>query len=132
MPIVDNDSLELLELPGLRHQTLAGQKQGLKTMEVWLQTFAPGSGTPVHCHACEEVILVLSGSGVCIVGGQSMAFGPNSTLTLEPDVVHQVVNTSNEDLKMVAILGMAPVRVKTADGEPLSVPWQVHRTVDAL
>ena len=124
MPIVNKDSLEVLELPGLRHQTIAGQKQGLKSMEVWLQTFAPGSGTPVHCHACEEVILVLSGSGICTVGAKTVPFGPNSTLVLEPDVVHQIVNTSNQDLKMVAMLGMAPVRVKTANGEPLPVPWQ--------
>jgi mannose-6-phosphate isomerase-like protein (cupin superfamily) len=124
MPIVNNDSLDVLELPGLRHQTIAGQKQGVKAMEVWLQTFAPGAGTPVHCHACEEVILVLSGSGTCTIGGTTMPFGPNSTLVLEPDVVHQIVNTSNEDLKIVAMLGMAPVRVKAADGVPLPVPWQ--------
>jgi mannose-6-phosphate isomerase-like protein (cupin superfamily) len=124
MPIVRNDSLETLELPGLQHQTIAGHKQGVKTMEVWLQTVAPGAGTPVHCHACEEVILILSGSGTCTVGDQRTAFGPNSTLVLEPDVVHQIVNTSNEDLRMVAVLGMAPVRVKTADGADLPVPWQ--------
>jgi mannose-6-phosphate isomerase-like protein (cupin superfamily) len=124
MPVLSNDSLEVLELPGLRHQTIGGPKQGVKTMEVWLQTIAPGAGTPVHCHACEEVILILSGSGRCTVGGETVPFGPNSTLVLEPDVVHQIVNTSNEDLKMVAMLGMAPVRVKTADGAPLPVPWQ--------
>ena len=124
MPVLSNDSLEVFEFPGLRHQTIAGQKQGVKTMEVWLETFAPGAGTPVHCHACEEVILILSGSGTCTVGGETVRFGPNSTLVLEPDVVHQIVNTSNEDLKIVAMLGMAPVRVKTADGAPLSVPWQ--------
>jgi hypothetical protein len=44
MPIVRNDSLETLELPGLQHQTIAGHKQGVKTMEVWLQTVAPAPG----------------------------------------------------------------------------------------
>jgi mannose-6-phosphate isomerase-like protein (cupin superfamily) len=124
MPILDNDRWETLELPGLRHQTIGGHKQGLKTMEVWLQTFAPGTGTPVHCHACEEVILILSGSGTCTVGDETFTFGPNSTLVLQADVVHQIVNTSDEELKMVAALGMAPVRVKTADGAALPVPWQ--------
>ena len=124
MPIVSNQSVESFELPGLRHQTIAGLKQGLKTMEVWLETFQPGAGTPLHCHACEEVIVVLSGSGKCTVGGETVPFGPNSTLVLEPDVVHQIVNTSDEDLRIVAMLGMAPVRVKAADGAPLPVPWQ--------
>ncbi|WP_203301027.1 cupin domain-containing protein [Marinobacter sediminum] len=75
-------------------------------------------------HECEEVILVLSGSGTCTVGGETFSFGPDSTLVLESDTVHQIVNTSDEEMKLVAALGMAPVRVKTGDGEPLPVPWQ--------
>jgi mannose-6-phosphate isomerase-like protein (cupin superfamily) len=127
MPILSNGRLETIEVPGLRHQTIAGHKQDVKTMEVWLQTLAPGGSTPVHCHACEEVIVVLSGHGTCIVGKESFPFGPNSTLIMEPDVVHQIVNSSGEDLKIVAVLGMAPVRVKTADGSPLPVPWEAPR-----
>lgn len=124
MAVIDNDDLETLELPGLKHRTIAGHAQGVKTMEVWLQTMAPGAATPVHRHACEEVILVLSGSGTCTVGDETFAFGPDSTLVLKPDVVHQIVNTSAEEMKLVAALGMAPVRVRTADGAPLPVPWE--------
>ena len=124
MRIVNNDELETLELPGLRHQTIGGHKQGVKTMEVWLQSMAPGAATPVHCHACEEVILILSGSGTCTAGDDTFTFGPNSTLVLEPDIVHQIVNTSDEDMRLIAALGMAPVRVKTTTGAALSVPWE--------
>ena len=124
MRIVNNDELDTLALPGLTHRTIAGHAQGLKTMEVWSQTMAPGAATPVHCHACEEVVLVLSGSGQCTVGDETVTFGPNSTLILEPDVVHQIVNTSDVEMKLVAALGMAPVRVKTADGAALPLPWE--------
>jgi mannose-6-phosphate isomerase-like protein (cupin superfamily) len=124
MPVINNDDLETLELPGLRHQTIGGHRQGLRTMEVWLQTMAPGAATPVHRHACEEVIVILTGSGTCTVGDRTYAFGPNSTLVLEPDVVHQIVNTSAVEMKLVAALGMAPVRVRDADGVALPVPWQ--------
>lgn len=124
MGIFKNAELETLELPGLRHQTIGGHKQGVKSMEVWVQTMAPGAATPVHRHECEEVILVLSGSGICRVGDETFSFGPDSTLVLESDTVHQIVNTSDEEMKLVAALGMAPVRVKTGDGEPLPVPWQ--------
>jgi quercetin dioxygenase-like cupin family protein len=124
MLLVKNDEIETLELPGLRHRTIGGHKQGVRTMEVWLQTMAPGAETPVHSHACEEVILILSGSGTCTAGNKTYTFGPNSTLIVEPDVVHQIVNTSDEDIRLVAALGMAPVRVKTASGEPLPVPWE--------
>lgn len=124
MPVINNDDLETLELPGLRHQTVAGHRQGVRTMEVWLQTMAPGAASPVHRHACEEVIVVLTGSGTCTVGDRTYAFGPNSTLVVEPDVVHQIVNTSGVEMKLVAALGMAPVRVRDADGAALPVPWQ--------
>ena len=29
MPVIDNNELDILELPGLRHQTIAGHNQGL-------------------------------------------------------------------------------------------------------
>ena len=35
---------------GLVHQTLAGENQGLKTMEIWLVTLPPGSETPADQH----------------------------------------------------------------------------------
>ena len=60
--IVENKTLPVFELPGLKHRTIAGHAQGVKTMEVWCQTMAPDSATPIHRHACEEVILILSGS----------------------------------------------------------------------
>jgi hypothetical protein len=57
------------------------------------------------------------------VAGEETPFGPNSTLVLEPDVVHQIVNTSEEPMRLVAALGMAPVRVTTADGTRIPLPW---------
>jgi len=124
MPVIRNSDVEIFELPGLTHQTVGGHRQAVKSMEVWVQTIAPGAATPVHCHACEEVIVVLSGSGECTIEGETTTFGPNSTLVVESDAVHQIVNTSDQDVKLVAALGMAPVRVKTAEGEPLPVPWE--------
>lgn len=123
MPVIDNETVKMLALPGLEHRTVAGHEQGVKSMEVWLQTLAPGASSPVHRHDCDEVIVILSGSGICTVAGEEMPFGANSTLVVEPDVVHQIRNTSDEPMTLVAALGMAPVRVRTADGTPLALPW---------
>ncbi len=127
MPILRNDDLETLELPGIRHQTIGGHAQGVRGLEVWMQTMAPGAATPVHRHEGEEVILVLSGRGTCTIDGKTSEFGPNSTLIIESDAVHQIVNTSNEEMRLVAAFGTAPVRVRTADGDPLPVPWEAPR-----
>lgn len=123
MPVINNQKLEIHALPGLRHRTIGGHKQGVKSMEVWSQTIAPHAATPVHRHACDEVILILSGRGTCEIDGEIHSFGPDSTLIIPPNVVHQIVNTSDEEMHLVAALGMAPVRVENADGAAMPLPW---------
>jgi hypothetical protein len=63
MTVIDHSLFRTLQLPGLPHPTLAGPEHGLKTLEVWLETLAPGAGHQVHHHECEEVFVGLSGSG---------------------------------------------------------------------
>jgi len=118
MPILENNALETFSLPGLVHRTVAGPEHGMRTMEVWMQTIAPGGATPVHRHACEEVIVVLSGSGQLTIEEEELDFGPNTTLIVPPDAVHQLVNTGEEPMFLIAALGKAPVEVRTARGEP--------------
>jgi quercetin dioxygenase-like cupin family protein len=124
MPVVDNQALKSFDLPGLNHRTFAGPEHGLKNLEVWGQVIAPGSGTPVHRHACEEAIVVLEGSGTLTVSGQDTRFGPNSTLVIPADAVHQIVNSGDTPMVIVAALSMAPVAVRHADDQAMPLPWQ--------
>jgi mannose-6-phosphate isomerase-like protein (cupin superfamily) len=121
---MDNSKAPMFEIAGIRHQTIAGKAAALKSMEVWRQTIVPGGSTPVHRHVCEEAIVVLKGSGRVMIEGVATDFGPNVTLVLPSDAIHQIINTGNEHMEIIAALGMAPVRVRTADGEPLPVPWE--------
>ena len=78
-------------------------------VEVWMQTFAPGSGTPIHRHDCEEVFIVLGGTGTFFLNGllplwssshshkensldppEEHAVSKNCTFTVPPNSVHQV------------------------------------------
>jgi len=124
MPIINNDSLPSFDLPGLNHRTFAGPESGLKTLEVWGQVIKAGAATPVHRHVCEEAIVILEGSGVCTINGEDTAFGPHSTLCIPSDAVHQIVNTGDTDMVLVAALGMAPVQVRHGDGAAMPLPWQ--------
>ncbi|MSQ67196.1 MAG: cupin domain-containing protein [Gammaproteobacteria bacterium] len=123
MHVNNNASATLHELPGLAHQTLAGHQDGLKSFEIWRQTLAPHAATPLHCHACEEVIVVLSGSGVCRFEDRELSFKADQTLVIPGDVVHQICNTGATDLHIMATLAASPVAVKTATGEPMALPW---------
>ena len=68
MNVNHNAATRKHNLPGLEHQTLAGRRDGLNNFEIWRQTIDAGAATPVHRHACEEVIVVLKGQGVCRCG----------------------------------------------------------------
>ena len=124
MSVIDNATIEQFSLPGLVHQTLASHKDGLKNTEVWMQTVEPGGETPVHYHDCEEVVVILSGSGRLIIADQEVEFGPNSTLVIPPDIVHQLVNSGTEEISLIASFGSTPAKVFLPDGEELALPWQ--------
>lgn len=124
MSVINNATVGKFSLPGLIHQTLASHAQGVSGMEVWMQTIAPGAATPVHRHACEEIIVILRGSGQVTIAGEEEMFGANSTIIVPPDAVHQLVNSGAEEMFLLGVLGVTPVNVTTAEGETIPLPWQ--------
>lgn len=109
--------------PGLSHITVAGATHhGMEEVEVWLQTFSPGSGTPIHRHSCEEVFLTLKGKGSLFMEPESgkrypgqpkeFTISPNTTFTIPINHVHQVKNTQlEEDLQVLVIISRPPIKV---------------------
>lgn len=124
MPVVNNASLTEFNLPGLNHRTFAGPEHGMKNLEVWGQVIEAGAATPVHRHACEEAIVILEGSGTLTIEGKDTAFGPNSTLIIPADVIHQIANTGDTKMVIIAALSAAPVKVRHADDAAMPLPWQ--------
>ncbi|EOX94859.1 Endoplasmic reticulum auxin binding protein 1 isoform 3 [Theobroma cacao] len=108
---------------GFSHITVAGSLlHGLKEVEVWLQTFAPGSHTPIHRHSCEEVFVVLKGSGTLFLASSSHKHPgkpeehfifSNNTVHIPVNDVHQQVWNSNEheDLQVLVIISRPPIKV---------------------
>ncbi|KAH7276626.1 hypothetical protein KP509_39G015400 [Ceratopteris richardii] len=109
--------------PGLSHMTVAGATHhGMKEIEVWLQTFAPGVGTPIHRHSCEEVFIVQKGKGSLYTEAEAGKKYPgkpnefmislNTTFTIPVNRVHQVKNTEVEgDLQVLVIVSGPPIKV---------------------
>ena len=123
MRVNQNSAVNTHHLPGLEHQTLAGGRDGLSGLEVWRQTIAAGAATPVHRHACEEVIVCLKGAAVCHYNGQEYHFKEDETLVIPSGVTHQICNAGDSELYIMAALAMAPVRVETPDNQPMALPW---------
>ncbi|KAK4418231.1 Auxin-binding protein T85 [Sesamum alatum] len=110
---------------GLSHATLAGAVlHGLKEVEVWFTTVAPGVGTPIHRHSSEEVFVILKGSGTLYIGSsansdqdhpgtpQEYPVFANSTFHVAGGVVHQVRNTNeHEDLQCLVAISRPPMKM---------------------
>lgn len=113
--------------PGLSHVTVAGSiLHGMKEVEVWLQTFSPGTHTPIHRHSCEEVFIVQKGSGTLYIASYSHGkypgkpeehfIFPNSTFHIPVNDAHQLWNTNeHEDLQVLVIISRPPVKVFVYD-----------------
>ena len=125
MNIVPHASLTTFSLPGITHQTIAGQAQG-SSLEVWKQTLQPGAATPPHFHECLEIVCILQGGGELIVNGQSETFSAECTLIVPPRQVHQIINTGPTAMHLVASLAESPGRVFLPDGERLPLPWEAQ------
>jgi hypothetical protein len=83
---------------------------------MWYETLAPGRGTPIHKHDCEEIFLVLSGNGGTMrqlasdgsVITQSLK--PNSTITVLPNARHQFLNEGEDDVSFIVAFDNVPMR----------------------
>lgn len=110
-------------LPGISHRTLVQKSDGVNQIEVWMQTLAPGSETPIHYHECEETVTVLRGSGVVVLEDSEVPFGPQSTIIFPPRLVHTIRSTGSEDMEVVVCLSETPGRAFTPDGIEIPLPW---------
>ena len=127
MPVIHNETAQQFDLPGLAHQTIAGPEHGMKTLEMWKQTIAPGSGTPVHRHACEEAIIVLSGSGRITIEGEETDFGPDSTLQIPHNAIHQIMKYRHRGYVYYRRSGPGPrLRYALPRMKPMPLPWQAQ------
>jgi quercetin dioxygenase-like cupin family protein len=64
----------------------------------------PGETLGAHRHAQPEVYLVLAGSGVVTVGGESREIGPGSAVFIPGDAVHSLACAGEAELRIAYVL----------------------------
>ncbi|NLD54251.1 MAG: cupin domain-containing protein [Burkholderiaceae bacterium] len=124
MQVIDQVQPEPSAIPGVAHATWAGSDEGLRHLSVWRQTLAAGAATPPHSHECDEVVMCQAGHGEVHVGGEIRAFGPNQTIILPRDQVHQLFNTGTSPLEILGVFGATPVKTYLPDASELALPWR--------
>ena len=124
MQVLVQPSPSATPIPGVSHSTWAGRAQGLDDLSIWRQSIAAGGATPPHAHACDEVVLCLAGQGEVQSEGRTLRFGPNSTIVLPKNQLHQLWNVGTEALELVGIFAATPVGTFLPDGSTLALPWE--------
>jgi mannose-6-phosphate isomerase-like protein (cupin superfamily) len=124
MYVIDQPHPEPTPIPGVSHATWACSDNGLEQLSLWRQTLAPGAATPPHSHDCDEVVMCHAGHGVVHIDDEAHSFGPDKTLILRRNQVHQIFNTGPDPLEILGVFGATPVNVFVPDCGRLEVPWR--------
>jgi mannose-6-phosphate isomerase-like protein (cupin superfamily) len=111
--LIEHAAVKKSQIMGLEHQTLAGEPQGLTTLEIWFVSMPPGSETPSNSHFGEVVVMTLKGRGRALVDGESLDLSPHTSLIVPPNVTRQFFNSGEEDLEILVIRSLARPPEKT-------------------
>ncbi len=110
LPIVDENSVEALELPGRRLSWLVSQDTlDARQCSMCMILVAPGETVrPAHSHPNgEEVIYIVHGSGKVMIEGEVEPVKAGSAVLFPQGRVHMLRNTGMEEMKVVCFFAPA-------------------------
>jgi putative monooxygenase len=82
---------------GVRTIPLVTRALGATTFLNGITIFDQGASVPLHCHNCEESVVILEGRAIVEVDGTEFELGPHETTFLPPNVPHRFRNASNTE-----------------------------------
>ncbi len=104
---------------------LVTKEVGAKSCEVWEQTIPPGGYIVPHYHDFEETITLLSGCIEAQIGDVVQTVASPTTLFLPPYVLHDITNSNDEPVHLLAFLATDEAKVIYPEGEELTpVIWE--------
>jgi quercetin dioxygenase-like cupin family protein len=121
--VISHAGLRSYENSGNALTGIATPSLGATSAEVWRSSIAPGSRTPEHTHASEEIFVVLAGRGVLHVGQQTLAFEAPATVIAPAGVAHWVENTGEIPTDQIVIVGAAS-EIVDAEQKVMALPWR--------
>ncbi len=94
--------------PGVTTRMQVSAEIGSNQLCIFEQWCEPGLGAPMHFHAVEEVLTVLSGTAEVSVDRHKLTVRDGQSVVVPPGIRHGFVNISDTQLHVRAILA-APV-----------------------
>lgn len=96
-----------LTMDGIRDVTMrlmVGRKDGAPTFAMRHFTVGPGGHTPRHQHNYEHEIFIIAGRGRAEYDGAFHEIAAGDVLFVEPNRMHQFVNTDAEPLQFLCFV----------------------------
>lgn len=121
--VVEHAGLPRFENHGNQLVGIATQHLGAQSFEVWRTSVAPGSATPPHRHATEEIFVFLSGQGRAQIGEQILNFSAPATVIAPAHVTHQFFNTGSTPTDAIVVVGVGS-SIYDKDGHEMELPWR--------
>jgi quercetin dioxygenase-like cupin family protein len=110
LPIVDENSIEALDLPGRQLRWLmSGDNVDAQHCSMCMILVAPGETVrPAHSHPNgEEIIYIVRGSGKVMIEGVVEPVKQGSAVLFPQGKVHMLRNTGPEEMKVVCFFAPA-------------------------
>ena len=82
---------------GVRTIPLVTRSHGATAFINGITIFDPGTAVPLHCHNCEESVVILEGSAIVEIEGREFEVGPHETTFLPPNIPHRFRNASTTE-----------------------------------
>jgi mannose-6-phosphate isomerase-like protein (cupin superfamily) len=82
---------------GVRTIPLVTRAHGATTFLNGITIFDPGAAVSLHCHNCEESVVILEGRAIVEIDGEEFEVGPNDTTFLPPKIPHRFRNASSTE-----------------------------------
>jgi quercetin dioxygenase-like cupin family protein len=110
LPIVDEDSIQALDLPGRQLRWLMTEENvNAQHCSMCMILVAPGETVrPAHSHPNgEEIIYIVRGSGKVMIEGVVEPVRQGSAVLFPQGKVHMLCNTGTEEMKIVCFFAPA-------------------------
>jgi quercetin dioxygenase-like cupin family protein len=93
---------EISARPGMFRRSYIGPDDGVRELFLEELTFRQGAAIPLHLHPIVEVFVMLEGSLSFRLGDETLAVGPDHTVTIPPNTPHAVVNVEGRVARVLS------------------------------
>jgi quercetin dioxygenase-like cupin family protein len=102
---------------GRTRQWFVNKSLGSTNTAVLENYFENGGTVPAHYHDIEEVLICLEGNGKVIADGKSFDFLTGFTMIIPPKVIHEIINTGEEKMRVLGVFPSAEPKGSWSDNK---------------